>query len=277
MPLVKGRPDRHAQNRRGASHTQQAADAGRLIMSGFLLTSSFVTTVLIPQQNSRCGGEANGERSRFLATRYLGSGIRHALLREHEPDLWFRRCLGDRVRCGARLLNIVPRYLPRYGMAPDWKRPFRPFCAPFFYRNRVRRHHLVQGRRGWRRAAPTPRCPRADCPSFGGPSVTIAAQPRRRSCAGATTTVFVRGRLLYTTGGERRWSDPRRPGSPRSSSVDRGDVAHFLPIWRSTELRTTEVVLDPKSRPFHRRCGGAGHHPHHRQPPRRPHAAPSTS
>jgi hypothetical protein len=46
-----------------------------LIMSGFLITSSFATTVLIPQREFQQGGQASGRALAYLAHQYLGNGF----------------------------------------------------------------------------------------------------------------------------------------------------------------------------------------------------------
>ncbi|GII02025.1 amino acid transporter [Planobispora takensis] len=120
MPLVKGDL---IQRIRG---TKKLLTTAAVIMSGFLIASSFTTTVLIPPAEFEEGGSANGRALAYLAHRFLGDWFGTAYDVSTIAILWFA---GASALAG--LLNIVPRYLPRYGMAPDWSRAARPMVLVF--------------------------------------------------------------------------------------------------------------------------------------------------
>ena len=122
MPLVRGGVDDTPERPEGRIRdTRKLLTAAALIMSGFLVTSSFATTVLIPHQEFQQGGKASGRALAYLAHQYLGNGFGTVYDLSTVCILWFA---GASAMAG--LLNIVPRYLPRYGMAPEWARAVRP-------------------------------------------------------------------------------------------------------------------------------------------------------
>ncbi|MFI6884482.1 amino acid transporter [Streptosporangium canum] len=249
MPLVRGSqdddPERPAGRIRG---TRRLLTAAASIMSCLLIASSLITAMLIPAEEFQTGGRANGRALAYLAHEHLGEVFGTFYDVSTITILWFA---GASAMAG--LLSIVPRYLPRYGMAPQWASATRPlvlvltavaFAITIIFR--------------------------ADVDAQGGAyatgvlvvilsaalAVTLSARSRgdRRGVAmfGVITLVFA-----YTTIA----NIFERPEGIKIASffIAAIVVVSFVSrASRSLELRVDEVVLDPRARSFVEETAASG-------------------
>ncbi len=241
MPLVTGdAQDTHEQPRGRIRNTGTLLTSAALIMSAFLISTSFITTLLISADKFKAGGVANGRALSYLAHTYLGSGFGTVYDVSTILILWFA---GASAMAG--LLNIVPRYLPRYGMAPMWARMSRPlvlvfttiaFIVTFIF------HADVEAQGG---AYATGVLVLMTSAAF---AVTLASRRGRNRYApwifGLITLVFA-----YTT----TVNVIERPDGIRIASFFIGTiivVSLLSRVNRATERRSTEVILDDRAQQF---------------------------
>lgn len=107
--------------------TRKLLLASAAVMSVLLIGSSFVTTTLIPPEAFAEDGEASGRALSWLAHHLLGGAFGTIYDLVTIAILWFA---GASAMAG--LLNLIPRYLPRFGMAPRWVEKARPLVIAFF-------------------------------------------------------------------------------------------------------------------------------------------------
>ncbi len=241
MPLVRGDPTDTPANPTGRiRNTRKLLASAALIMSVMLISSSFVTTLLIPPAEFQEGGEANGRALAYLAHHYLGDVFGTLYDISTIAILWFA---GASAMAG--LLNIVPRYLPRYGMAPEWARATRPLVFIFTAICFVVTYLF-----------------RADVDAQGGAyatgvltlmgSAAVAATLsawRARQKLLAISFCFITLVFIYTTAVNVK----ERPDGIKIAGFFIAAIvvtSLISRVWRSTELRTPRIEIDPVAERF---------------------------
>jgi hypothetical protein len=116
MPLVKGKDQADR-----VRNTRKLLITAAVLMSVGLLGSSITTAVLIPPSEFGQHGAAHGRALAYLAHTLVGPTFGTAYDLATVAILWFA---GASAMAG--LLNIIPRYLPRFGMSPAWLEYRRP-------------------------------------------------------------------------------------------------------------------------------------------------------
>jgi hypothetical protein len=249
MPLVKGaKGDTERKPTGRIQHTHRLLLVAALIMSVFLLASSVVTTVLIAPADflgataTAPAGPANGRALAFLAHRYFGNAFGTVYDLSTICILWFA---GASAMAG--LLNIVPRYLPRYGMAPEWASASRPlvliymaiaFAVTFLFRA------SVDAQAGAYATGVLVLMTSAAI------AVTLSAWRKRAESAWPVPAfALIATAFAYTT----VVNVVERPDGVKIAAFFIGAIVltSFLSrIWRTTELRVGEITVDEKAQSF---------------------------
>jgi nicotinamide riboside transporter PnuC len=219
-------------------NTKKLLRTAALIMSVMLISSSFVTSILIPAEKFAEGGEANGRAIAYLAHEFFGNIFGTVYDLSTIMILWFA---GASAMAG--LLSVVPRYLPRFGMAPEWARAARPlviviiaiaFAVTFIFK--------------------------ADVDAQGGAyatgvlvlmtsaaiAVTLAARRKQENWYHYLLIAVI---FVYTT----IQNIHERPEGIKIASFFILTIivaSLFSRVYRSTELRVERIELDDKARQF---------------------------
>ncbi|HKR01572.1 MAG TPA: hypothetical protein VJT09_12915, partial [Pyrinomonadaceae bacterium] len=226
-------------------NTRKLLKSAALIMCVLLISSSIVTTLLIPAEEFRPAtdaqeaGEASGRALAYLAHRYLGDVFGTIYDLSTISILWFA---GSSALAG--LLNIIPRYLPRYGMAPEWARATRPltlvltavcFAVTLFFKADVEAQ-------GGAYATGV-----LALMSSAAIAVTLSTWRKREKMRWAFLLISMV--FLYTTGA----NVIEQPEGIKIALVFIGTIvlaSLVSRVWRTTELRVDKIEMDETAQSF---------------------------
>ncbi|MGA5558983.1 hypothetical protein [Streptomyces lavendulocolor] len=197
MPLVAAEgADEKQRLRSRIRNTRKLLTTAALIMSVHLLSARFVTTALIPHEEFEAGGAANGRALTWLPHEHVGETFGTVYDISTILILWFA---GASATTG--VINIVPRYLPDYGMAPERGRAVRPVVIVYtavciaitiaFYADmdsqagQMRRRAPVLGPEPVHHRRARRRC--AISPARRAGTVPVAGWPRTAECPAPAT------------------------------------------------------------------------------------------
>jgi amino acid transporter len=241
MPLVRseGRSDQERLAGR-IRNTRRLLTTAAAIMSVYLLSTTLVTTLLIPPAEFESGGQASGRALAYLAHENLGNGFGTLYDVSSILILWFA---GASAMAG--LINIVPRYLPGYGMAPEWGRAVRPVVLVYTALCVVTTVIFKADVEAQAGAYATGILAMMVSAAF---AVTVAARRRGRprAVAGFSLVTLVLVYALVDNVLEK----------PDGIAISFGFIVGILVVslvsrvWRSTELRSDRIEFDDRARQF---------------------------